>query len=703
MSSPPPIFTDTPRQHPNLIIGALHLLVWMVFHPTAFRNHLTTLDPELKVNSLSLFFLSKGRWRRSKNIRFFLQSQIILPILGAVIVGCGNLLMGVPLGRVVGDVAFGVAGGVVGGVTFGVVGGVAYGLVFGVAFSLVFSLVFGVAFSLVFGMAGGVALGLDGGIALGVVGGMAGGVALGVVFGVAFSLVFGVAGGVALGLDGGMALGVALGLNGVALGVAYGMALGVAYGVGLTIHNWLPYLIYPSIHAWNNLLYRLDKFPHKRQRMFLRWHSVGWYEWEHLPFTRFDRHLLLATEINPTLGIEAIDYVSTTKQKWAAQSAQIELQARNLARCQRLNAITQLSTDWGQTSLSSPATDIFRIFNRVIRDTKAACEQQSNYNQQLALTNVVRNIESELVGFNHSTNKYTVRFRPILAQWREIIADHIEAQRQATELNQEIESPYIIGIPLPTKQKLFTGRQDLGSRLEQLILDARRPPLLLYGQRRMGKTSLLNNLNRLLPSTIIPLFVDLQGNAASASNLAGFLYALAKDLRTAAIQREIALLPVQLADFQAEPIIQFNDWLDTLETALGDNIALLALDEFEALDTAFQRERLDPEDVLGLLRRLIQHRSKFKVLIAGSHSLAEYQRWSSYLINVQTLHISYLKEAEAKQLIERPIPDFPLQYTEDALKLVLHLTHCHPYLVQLLCAEIIALKNEQDPSQRKLT
>ncbi|WP_179068567.1 hypothetical protein [Nostoc sp. C052] len=33
---------------------------------------------------------------------------------------------------------------------------------------------------------------------------------------------------------------------------------------------------------------------------------------------------------------------------------------------------------------------------------------------------------------------------------------------------------------------------------------------------------------------------------------------------------------------------------------------------------------------------------------------------------------------------------------------VLQLTRCHPFLVQLLCAEIIVLKNEQDPSIRRL-
>lgn len=103
-----------------------------------------------------------------------------------------------------------------------------------------------------------------------------------------------------------------------------------------------------------------------------------------------------------------------------------------------------------------------------------------------------------------------------------------------------------------------------------------------------------------------------------------------------------------------------------------------------------------------MLRHLIQHRPRFKVLLAGSHSLEEFQRWASYLINVQVVHLSYLTETEARQLIEHPIKEFTLRYEPDAVQRVLNLTRCHPCLVQLLCSEIVALKNEQDPSVRRL-
>jgi MFS family permease len=596
MSVPVPIFTDSPRQHPNFIIGALHVLAWVIFHPTAFLNHLQTLDPALEADSSWLFFLRNGRWRRGKNIRFFLQSQIVLPILAAMIVACGCLIIGVPSALVAFGLKLGVPFGVAVGVAIGADIAVAVGINVSVAVSMAFSMVFaGIAnggdtitlFLVGFVVAGIMAGGLGGlrvsevnvlekeaeekepksfWIVVFLMGGILVSMLLGHInleFGVGIEIpaifvrVFFVVGVVISVLvclwmyfTGALKDNVVGGLavfagSGLIISILSGMIFNMTFGVGYALHKLLPYIIYPFIQSLNGFLYHLDRILHNRQKIFLRWHSVGWYEWEHLPLTGLENHLVLALDINPTLGIEAINYVSTTRQRWAAQAAQIELDARSLARCQTIDTITHLPTNWGESSLSNPVTDILRIFSRIIRDVRAACDRQSKYNQRLALQEIVDRIDSELVGFRRSSDKYTIKFRPILEQWQKIINDYIAAQRQATELNQEIESAYIVGIPLSTNAKIFAGRQDLGSRLEQLILDTRRPPLLLYGQRRMGKTSLLNNLNRLLPSTIIPLFVDLQGNAAAANSLDGFLYALAKDLRTAASHREIALPPLQ--------------------------------------------------------------------------------------------------------------------------------------------------------------
>ena len=200
----------------------------------------------------------------------------------------------------------------------------------------------------------------------------------------------------------------------------------------------------------------------------------------------------------------------------------------------------------------------------------------------------------------------------------------------------------------------------------------------------------------------MPLYVDLQGAPASASDYAGLLYNVARAMIDAAQrQRHLALPPLPREQLSSDPFTSFDEWLDEVERSLGENTALLMLDEFEALESAITKGRFDEEDTLGLLRHLIQHRPKFKLLLAGSHTLEEYHRWASYLINVQVVQVSYLKEDEARQLVEQPVKDFALRYEPAASQRVIDLTRCHPFLVQLLCAEIVALKNEQDPSVRR--
>ncbi|WP_414619228.1 hypothetical protein [Calothrix sp. CCY 0018] len=373
-----------------------------------------------------------------------------------------------------------------------------------------------------------------------------------------------------------------------------------------------------------------------------------------------------------------------------------------LKNCRSVINIAKISLD-SKLSSESNINNILNIFKCISEDTRAALNQTSNYNQRLVLINICEKLEPQIKGLRCNDNKYAPRFYPIATKWRDIISNYIEELAEETELRQEIDSPYIIGVPLTLQQQIFTGRDDIGTRIEQLLLDRRRPPLLLYGQRRMGKTSLFNNLGRLLPNSIIPMFVDLQGAPSSATDSTGFLFNLAKQMIISAKrQSALNLPPLNREILENDPFTNFYEWLDKVEETLEQNTALLMLDEFEVLDSAISKGRFDEEDILGMLRHLIQHRPKFKVLIAGSHTIEEYQRWANYLINVQVVGISYLLEHEARKLIENPIEDFTLRYKPDAVERILELTRCHPYLVQLMCQELVALKNEQDPSVRRL-
>ncbi|OUL20455.1 AAA family ATPase [Nostoc sp. 106C] len=617
------VYTHKPEQNSNLILGSLQLLFWLLFRPSAWRNHLKTIDLALYTDSSLITLLKHRRWRNVELWRLLIQGYFILPILVNLLSGLVLCILGKPIATIV--------------------------------MSMVVSMGAGTAF----------------------------GMAVGVTKGIAVSVVIGAT-------------------FGVSKGVAISLAFCIVAGMGVTINSWRSFFFFPFLTVWNYLLYILDKRRNAKSPCLFRYHSAFWDEYQRLHLFGLDEYLLFIIEYNQVEGKAALKYLSTSPQRWAVQAAQIGLDAHSLERCTDVEAIRQAHRSLANGELESPVRTLLNIFSRISNDLDAALNQVSTYNQRLALRAVTDSLEGYLQELTRNSDKYTIRFRLIAKSWREIIANYREELEKATELRQEIDSPYIIGIPLTQEQEIFTARNDIGTRIEQLLLDRRRPPLLLYGQRRMGKTSLLNNLGKLLPNTIIPMFVDLQGAPSSASDHAGFLYNLAREMVKSAKKQSVTLPPLTREALTPDPFTSFDEWLDTVEQKLEQNTALLMLDEFEVLDSAISKGRFDEQDILGMLRHLIQHRPRFKVMLAGSHTIAEYQRWASYLINVQVVHISYLKEAEARQLIERPVKDFTLRYEPDAVERVLKLTRCHPFLVQLLCAEIIALKNEQDPSVRRL-
>ncbi len=477
--------------------------------------------------------------------------------------------------------------------------------------------------------------------------------------------------------------------------------LGIA--AGLTLNLWRPLLGYPLITAWNLLLYHLDERRGSQQPSLLRWHSAFWDEHQWLPLAGLDDHLILVLMRTPAEGQAAMAYLAHSRQRWAAQAAQIELDARKLAQCRDVRDIGEIYAAFEVGDLVGPAEALLRTFSQVSQDVAAALSQANLYNGRQTLRRVEADLDGLLQALTRSSEPYAERFRPIAKRWRAIIGEAIAELARLLEQRREIENPYTFGTPITKHQEIFVGRTDVSARIEQLLLARHCPPLLLYGQRRMGKTSLLNNLGRLLPNTIVPFFVDLQGPASLAETYAGFLYHIVCQMTRSATQERALHLPdLSREALAVDPFIRFDAWLNEIEGALGDRTALLALDEFEALESAIDKGRFDEDIVLGMLRHIIQHRPRFKIILAGSHTLEAFQRWASYLINVQVVHIGYLKEAEAHRLIEMPIEGFPLRYEPDAVQRIMTLTRCHPALVQLLCYEIVTLKNEQPLEVRRL-
>jgi AAA+ ATPase superfamily predicted ATPase len=243
---------------------------------------------------------------------------------------------------------------------------------------------------------------------------------------------------------------------------------------------------------------------------------------------------------------------------------------------------------------------------------------------------------------------------------------------------------------------IFVGREDLKETLSTAILTARTLPMfLIQGQRRVGKTSLLN----FLPELLGPKFEIVQQDAQNEKTF-GVLNWLA-DLR----QKTDEALGLPAGNWTPP-----SDWLQAwgelrahLETVSRERDCklILAIDEYENLHRNFSENPRQAENLLSALRSFSQHQNQVVFLFVGAHFFSELKtpNWNEYFVQVKLLRVDYLKPADTLKLIQKPVPDFNLIYPDELARRIFELTLGHPTLVQQICSEMVNRANQQLKNQ----
>jgi AAA ATPase domain len=245
-------------------------------------------------------------------------------------------------------------------------------------------------------------------------------------------------------------------------------------------------------------------------------------------------------------------------------------------------------------------------------------------------------------------------------------------------------NPYIAGSPV-TGTEMFFGREDVFSFIRRnLIGQHRDTPVVLYGQRRTGKTSILYQLHRHLDPRYRCIFVDLHG--FDLRGMGNLLLGIANSI-SRGLRREYQLT-AEVPDrtvFLADPRSQFeNTFLDAVWSVLGEDHLVLMLDEVVRLDEEVKAGRLERE-VFDYLRHLMQHNTRLNFLFSLGSGLEEMKKDYAFMFSVALYHrISFLEPDAARELITQPVRD---QYhvTPQAVEKILQITSGHPYYTQLVC------------------
>ncbi|HJS30202.1 MAG TPA: AAA family ATPase, partial [Anaerolineales bacterium] len=258
-----------------------------------------------------------------------------------------------------------------------------------------------------------------------------------------------------------------------------------------------------------------------------------------------------------------------------------------------------------------------------------------------------------------------------------------------------ISNPYVAGTPLMAGSALFFGREDLVAAIQENLAAAHRNNLVIIGQRRMGKTSLLKQLNLRLGSDYLLVYLDGQVIGLDPG-LPNFFLNLATEITFALEDQGISIPPPALEHFESSPAGYFeHDFLANVIRVLENRQLIILFDEFEELEQAVVRGHLDAA-IFGYLRHLMQHIPGLSFIFCGTHRLEELtiDYWN-VLFNISLYHrISYLAYEDAMRLVQEPVDAFGMKYDDLALDKMWRITAGHPYFLQLLCHSLVNWHNK---------
>ena len=258
-----------------------------------------------------------------------------------------------------------------------------------------------------------------------------------------------------------------------------------------------------------------------------------------------------------------------------------------------------------------------------------------------------------------------------------------------------MHNPYIVG-------NYVVGPRHYGRhRVIDYLLNAGDDAVWVVGNRRMGKTSLLRQIELLTATTdnlYVPVFWDVQG-CETAADLARELYYAFEDA-----EPRLSRLGVDLAAVEEADVRELLRVLRRAASAAGRK-ALLLIDESEAF---IRVGRNDPAE-LQRLRKALQEGQALRVIMTSTKALAEINDvgddWetSPFLFGFALCNLWEMDWASSRDLVRQAQSVEPVQATDQVIETICDYTNRHPYLMQVLCQRLWEEDNRlREPTEADL-
>lgn len=456
--------------------------------------------------------------------------------------------------------------------------------------------------------------------------------------------------------------------------------------------RWVNCTTDPSSRLFEHLIYQISRcLRNNSQTPLTEWARILF----QLQLAEISQHKLSLRQIAEAQAIAAqlASYPGGAEICQMFDVIHIFLKGDRLAPLAETVSHTDLRFLRKQDALNPPALEILHQLQTIAIDIYTS-GQTSRVNQQAALlraTNTLNLLEERLEASVITPER--VALRQVIHHWQHLVCV-ASGEIGNAQLIQPVPNPYVIGNPVTGS--LFVGREDIMRRLEELWLPSQQvPSVVLYGQRRMGKSSILHNLEAILGDRAVIIDFNLQVMGI-VNNTHELLYALAIEMYDGLPHPlPVTFQEPQLSQFtQHNPYQSFLRFLKRLDSVRASRRFIITVDEFELLEQLIEANVVE-QRLITFWRGLIQTYPWFVMVFAGLHTLDEMRQdyWCPLFSSVTAIPVEPLSFSAVQQLMMQPSPDFELEYDPAVIQKIFTLTHGQPYLVQLLGHTLVTCFN----------
>jgi len=265
-----------------------------------------------------------------------------------------------------------------------------------------------------------------------------------------------------------------------------------------------------------------------------------------------------------------------------------------------------------------------------------------------------------------------------------------------------------------TDTSMFYGRNEFIERITQAIIQADSKQVVIYGQKRSGKSSVLYHLKKALENTNKTFCIsfslgDVYETLSSSTFFYKILSLIEEELENISFEhKEVPVYKCpSYSEFKENPNpadlfrkeIRIFKRTCSLMGSWKDKKLVIMIDEFTYLFTAIKTNKVS-DAIMKQWKAITQNKdSMFSSVLVGQDVFPMFKdEFPNEFGVTQDERLTYLSKNDALRLIEEPIGKTKSnrnRFIGDSLDTIIEYTSCNPYYIQIFCARLVSEMNRK--------